>query len=77
MNIKQNDLNSNRSFVEIEELPELEPAFMELGQQIIACGLLVAKQCDRYVHSKCSAYPQDKLFNIIQSSRSVKARYDG
>lgn len=29
------------------ELPELEPAFKELGQLIIKVGLLLMEQCDR------------------------------
>ncbi|RHY19417.1 hypothetical protein DYB36_010620, partial [Aphanomyces astaci] len=32
-----------------DEVPDLEPAFMSLGQLIIDTGLLVAKQCDAYV----------------------------
>eukprot|EP00946_MAST-07B_sp_MAST-7B-sp1_P003780 g3780.t1 len=39
-----------------EHLPELEPAFMELGQTIVRVGKLVAKQCDRYIEAKSPAY---------------------
>ncbi|CAK4080594.1 unnamed protein product [Aphanomyces euteiches] len=32
-----------------DEVPELERAFMELGQLIIDTGLLIASECDKYV----------------------------
>ncbi|KAF0684934.1 Aste57867_23178 [Aphanomyces stellatus] len=52
-----------------EELPALEPAFMQLGQLIMDTGLLIAKQCDTYVQSKCATYEAGKLHTRIAASR--------
>lgn len=55
-------------------MPELEPAFLALGTTIVNTGMLVARQCDKLVHSRFPAYPPNKLYNIIKSSRINKAR---
>ncbi|CAK4127404.1 unnamed protein product [Aphanomyces euteiches] len=52
-----------------DEVPELERAFMELGQLIIDTGLLIASECDKYVQSKCPTYEAGKLHNRITNSR--------
>ncbi|ETW02410.1 hypothetical protein, variant [Aphanomyces invadans] len=52
-----------------DEIPDLEPSFMSLGQLIIDTGLLVAKQCDVYVQSKCPTYEVGKLHRRMASSR--------
>ena len=39
-----------------EEVPELELAFKELGRLIVEVGVMVARQCDVYVASKCVGY---------------------
>jgi hypothetical protein len=57
-----------------EDLPELETAFKELGQIIVDVGILVAKACDRYVHSKCPTYPSTKMEDIITKSLCCKGR---
>ena len=57
-----------------EHLPELEPAFMELGQTIVRVGKLVAKQCDRYIEAKSPAYAKGKLSRVLDASRVTKAR---
>lgn len=57
-----------------EELPELEIAFKELGQIIVNVGKLVARQADKFVHSKCPTYPEHSLENIIDTSYCCKAR---
>ncbi|EQC37253.1 hypothetical protein SDRG_05477 [Saprolegnia diclina VS20] len=57
-----------------EEIPELEDAFMKLGQLIVSTGLLVAKQCDKYVESQCPTYEAGKLYRIIKESRSCVGR---
>jgi hypothetical protein len=57
-----------------DDLPELEAAFKELGQIIVNVGILVAKACDRYVHSKCSTYPSTKMQDIITNSLCCKGR---
>ncbi|GLD99924.1 hypothetical protein PINS_up008652 [Pythium insidiosum] len=56
------------------EMPELEKAFMTLGQLIVDTGLLVAQQCDRFVESKMPEYETDKLHRIIRTGRCAKAR---
>ncbi|CAI5734690.1 unnamed protein product [Peronospora farinosa] len=56
------------------ELPELEEAFMQLGQLIVYTGMLVAYQCDKLVESKCPGYEKGKLHRIISTSKCSKAR---
>jgi isopenicillin N synthase-like dioxygenase len=57
-----------------KHLPELEPAFMELGQTIVRVGKLVAKQCDRFVEKRSPAYAKGKLTRVLETSRVTKAR---
>jgi|EP01033_Poteriospumella_lacustris_P013414 isopenicillin N synthase-like dioxygenase len=57
-----------------DDLPEMEAAFKELGQIIVSVGILVAKQCDAYVSSKCPTYPAHMLQRIIEESLCCKAR---
>eukprot|EP01111_Echinosteliopsis_oligospora_P015999 TRINITY_DN6510_c0_g1_i1.p1 TRINITY_DN6510_c0_g1~~TRINITY_DN6510_c0_g1_i1.p1 ORF type:complete len:378 (-),score=86.83 TRINITY_DN6510_c0_g1_i1:16-1149(-) len=57
-----------------DDLPELETAFKELGKLIVDVGLLLALQCDQFVHKKCGSYPSTKLHDIIKQSRTPKAR---
>jgi len=56
------------------ELPELEQAFMSLGQLMVNVGLRVALHCDAYVASKLPVYKPRTLHNIIKESRTTKAR---
>lgn len=56
-------------------MPGFEASFMGLGGLIVDVGLLVAAQCDQYVHFKCgTGYDSDRIRNIIASSRAHKAR---
>ena len=55
-------------------MPELETAFKLLGNMIVSVGILVAKQCDAYVHSVHPTYESDKLQSIILQSKCCKAR---
>ena len=57
-----------------DDLPALEPAFKDLGRLIVSVGLLVAKQCDRFVKSKAPTYTDGKLHRIIDKSLCCKAR---
>jgi isopenicillin N synthase-like dioxygenase len=57
-----------------EDLPELRPAFLNIGRLIVDVGLLIARQCDRFVKSKCETYEDGKLERIIRTSRAVKGR---
>eukprot|EP00976_Prorocentrum_cordatum_P059537 1175539-Prorocentrum_minimum.AAC.3 len=61
------------------EVPELEPAFKDLGQLIVEVGSLVARHCDKYIDSECSAantpsVPTKRLERIIRNSLTHKAR---
>ncbi|KAF4041397.1 2OG-Fe(II) oxygenase superfamily [Phytophthora infestans] len=56
------------------ELPELEKAFMKLGQLIVDTGMLVAHQCDNLVEKKCPGYEKGKLHRIISTGKCSKAR---
>jgi isopenicillin N synthase-like dioxygenase len=57
-----------------DDLPEMEQAFKALGRLIVDVGLLVARQCDVYVRSRCSTYPELRLYKIIRDSVCCKAR---
>jgi len=56
------------------DLPELEPAFMDLGSLIVEVGKLLAKQCDTFVRREAPGYDEGKLFKLIQDSKTCKAR---
>lgn len=55
-------------------LPELEPAFKELGQLMVDIGRLLAKPCDAYVLSKCPGYKKNKLESVLGKSMFHKGR---
>eukprot|EP00013_Stygamoeba_regulata_P027737 CAMPEP_0177660916 /NCGR_PEP_ID=MMETSP0447-20121125/18342_1 /TAXON_ID=0 /ORGANISM="Stygamoeba regulata, Strain BSH-02190019" /LENGTH=372 /DNA_ID=CAMNT_0019166107 /DNA_START=122 /DNA_END=1239 /DNA_ORIENTATION=- len=57
-----------------DDFPDLEHACMDLAAIGGAHSLLVARQCDRYVHSMLPAYPPARLHNVIATSRTSKAR---
>lgn len=57
-----------------EELPSLERNFMNMGQLVVKVGLMIAKQCDKYVESKSKTYKKGRLFNMLSSNRACKAR---
>ena len=57
-----------------EALPELEPAFLNLGRLIVDVGKLVAKQCDRYVKQKMPEYEATKLYDTLENTKNHKAR---
>jgi len=57
-----------------EDLPQLEFAFKAMGQLVVEVGLLVARQCDKYVHKNSLNYPSNRLYNTIKNSRTAKAR---
>jgi isopenicillin N synthase-like dioxygenase len=56
------------------EVPQLERAFMDLGQLIVSTGVLVARQCDAFIERKTPAYERGKLHRIISTGRCAKAR---
>jgi len=57
-----------------DDLPELEFAFKAMGRLLVDVGLLVAKQCDKYVMKHSSNYPPYRLYNIIKNSKTCKGR---
>jgi isopenicillin N synthase-like dioxygenase len=57
-----------------EDLPELEHAFLAMGNLVVNVGLLVSRQCDRFVNSKQPNYPAFKMHDILQKSKTAKAR---
>jgi len=57
-----------------EDLPALEPAFKELGQIVVNTGILVSRQCDKFVKEMCPTYETNRLENIVVSSKCCKAR---
>eukprot|EP00029_Vermamoeba_vermiformis_P002528 TRINITY_DN12905_c0_g1_i1.p1 TRINITY_DN12905_c0_g1~~TRINITY_DN12905_c0_g1_i1.p1 ORF type:complete len:384 (+),score=113.56 TRINITY_DN12905_c0_g1_i1:40-1152(+) len=56
------------------DMPELEPAFLNMGKLLVSIGELVARGADKYVKNKVAAYPDLKLHKIIKNSRTAKAR---
>ena len=46
-------------------LPELEPAFKDLGATMIKAGSLLARHIDMFVAHKLRSYTEGTLFNII------------
>ena len=56
------------------DVPEYESAFKSLGQIIVHVGELVAKQCDKFVHSSSPSYPPNLLQRVIRESKCCKAR---
>eukprot|EP01041_Mallomonas_annulata_P009710 gene9710-20189_t len=59
-----------------DEMPQFEPALKNLGRLIITVGKLLAKECDRYVISKCPQYEHtgNTLSHILETSNCCKAR---
>ena len=57
-----------------KEMPELEGAFMGLGQTIVSVGMLIAEQCDKFVESKSKDYERGKLRRVLGASKVTKAR---
>lgn len=59
-----------------EELPELEEAFMQLGQLMVRVGTSVARGCDSYVASQLppEVYKPTTLQDVLTESRTCKAR---
>ena len=57
-----------------EDLPDLEQAFKDLGQLIVSVGLLIGKQCDRYIKDLSPTYETSRLERIISTSRCCKGR---
>lgn len=57
------------------DLPELEPAFKNLGRLMVSVGELVARHADIYVSSKLGdAYKKGTLESVVKTSRTCKAR---
>ena len=55
-------------------MPELEPAFKELGHLVVAVGQLLTKPCDAYVKFRCPGYQHDKLSSVLDKSKCHKGR---
>eukprot|EP00249_Psilotum_nudum_P004667 c18173_g1_i1 orf=214-1281(+) len=57
-----------------KELPELEPAFKELGRLMIDVGLLLAYHCDKCVSLSNSKHQPQSLEMMLRSSLCHKGR---
>jgi len=57
-----------------EDLPELEQSFKNMGKLIIGIGLLVSKQCDKYIKKINKKYEDNKMYLTIKESKNCKAR---
>jgi len=55
-----------------KELPELEPAFKELGRLIYDVGILISKHCDKYVANAGVGNPSSSLQDVIERSNCTK-----
>ncbi len=47
------------------DMPELKPAFQDLGRLIVDVGALVATQCDRFVSAQLPSYAPNTLADIV------------
>jgi isopenicillin N synthase-like dioxygenase len=57
-----------------KSIPELEPAFKDLGRLIVDTGLLLSAQLDKFVESRNTRYETGKLYRIIRDSTGCKGR---
>jgi len=57
-----------------EDIPELEPAFKNLGCLIVDTGALLAKHIDKYISKKVPTVEEGKIHKIIKESKCCKAR---
>jgi len=57
-----------------EEMPELEPAFLNMGRLVVDVGTLLARHVDKYVKSQLATYEEGKLETIIKTSKTAKGR---
>jgi hypothetical protein len=55
-------------------MPELEPAFKQLGKTMFESILLLAGQIDRYCESQLSTYERGSLRRELSTSQKVKGR---
>ncbi|KAJ1628902.1 hypothetical protein T492DRAFT_1014742 [Pavlovales sp. CCMP2436] len=55
-------------------VPQMEPAFMSLGQLMVQVGRLVARQVDTFVSAHCPTYEREKLYRLLSESRVCKGR---
>jgi len=56
------------------ELPSMEKNFMDMGQLVVKVGIMVARECDRYVKSVCKSYKDFRLSKMIAANKACKAR---
>lgn len=57
-----------------DDLPELEPAFQELGRLIADVGRSVTAVCDQYVSSKNPQFQRGRLMRVLQNPADFKGR---
>jgi len=57
-----------------EDLPELEGAFKNLGQQICDVGCMLARHIDRMIENDNPAYTKGTMEDVIKTSQSCRAR---
>jgi len=57
-----------------DEIPELKPAFKNLGQLICDVGYELAHHIDSYVSSKVPSYEKGKLSRILKEANNVIGR---
>eukprot|EP01087_Luapelamoeba_hula_P008758 TRINITY_DN2214_c0_g1_i1.p1 TRINITY_DN2214_c0_g1~~TRINITY_DN2214_c0_g1_i1.p1 ORF type:complete len:282 (+),score=45.06 TRINITY_DN2214_c0_g1_i1:319-1164(+) len=72
--IKQYPAFAHPNIWPAEDLPELEPAFLDMGRLLVDVGLLVARQCDKFVEKRCTGIVPSKLHSIIKDCRTPKGR---
>lgn len=56
------------------EVPDMEPAFKDMGKTICDVGALVGKQMDKFVVAQCPGYKADTLTDILENSTVPKGR---
>jgi isopenicillin N synthase-like dioxygenase len=59
-----------------EDLPELQPAFMDLGSFIVGVGLKLAVHCDKFIAKHHPDLPAHLVVSAIKESITHKVRLD-
>ncbi|KAJ3213851.1 hypothetical protein HK099_007166 [Clydaea vesicula] len=71
--VKSNPFYGHQNIWPNQELPQLQPAFMDLGKKIVDVGILLAKHCDKFINKDLST-KKDLITNAIEKSETHKAR---
>jgi len=72
--IKKYPANYSKNIWPTEHVPTLESHFKFVGGFMHHVGINVLKHCDKYLSNIIEKYPENNLVNIIEGSKTYKAR---